>query len=126
MIASPRGNELSNIMRDFKRHTSETLHHILQNNQLESRRDWILEMLENLNSSGGKVELYRLWQPGSHPIEIRNATVAHQKLAYMHFNTVEGGFVSNAMNWPYSSAIDYNGGKGLLDIVQIEPLIITT
>ena len=113
-------------MRDFKRHTSETLHQILRNNELESRRDWILEMLENTNSSSGKMEGYRLWQPGSHSIEVRNATVAHQKLAYMHFNAVESGFVSNATNWPYNSAIDYNGGKGLLDIVQIEPLIIAT
>lgn len=39
----------------------------------------------------------------------------------MHYNPVEAGFVTNPGNWKYSSAIDYNGVKGLLEILQLEP-----
>lgn len=34
-------------------------------------------------------------------------------------NPVISGFVSVAEHWKYSSAIDYSGGKGILDIELI-------
>jgi hypothetical protein len=43
--------------------------------------------------------------------------IANQKLNYIHFNPVEAGFVLYGEHWLYSCAIDYNGGKSLLDIV---------
>ncbi len=49
--------------------------------------------------------------------------MAHQKLEYIHNNPVEAGFVIKAEEWKYSSAIDYYGGKGLLEIVM--PDILT-
>jgi putative transposase len=36
---------------------------------------------------------------------------------YIHQNPVEAGFVNEAEHWKYSSAIDYCGGKGLLDVL---------
>ena len=43
-----------------------------------------------------------------------------QKLYYIHNNPVEAGFVENAEEWLFSSARDYSGRKGLLDICFIE------
>jgi hypothetical protein len=42
----------------------------------------------------------------------------------MHYNPVEAGFVLKQEDWLYSSAADYNGGKGLLEISFLDPLII--
>ena len=39
-------------------------------------------------------------------------------------NEVEAGLVVKEEDWLYSSVTDYIGGKGLLDIIQLEPLII--
>ena len=39
-----------------------------------------------------------------------------QKLDYIHMNPVVSGFVNEPEHWRYSSAIDYAGGKGLLDV----------
>jgi putative transposase len=50
--------------------------------------------------------------------------MAHQKLTYIHCNPVTAGFVIKAEEWLYSSAIDYYDGKGLLDIIQLEPLVL--
>jgi len=43
-----------------------------------------------------------------------------QKLDYLHNNPVEAGFVSEPQDYLYSSARDYCGEKGLLDIVLLE------
>jgi hypothetical protein len=63
-----------------------------------------------------------LWQPECHPIELSTATIADHKLHYMHYNPVEAGYVRAPEDWLYSSAVDYNGGKGLIDIIHIDPL----
>ena len=41
LIIGTKGNPLQNIMRDLKRHTSETLHKCIQANSSESRREWM-------------------------------------------------------------------------------------
>jgi putative transposase len=124
LIIGTRGNALSNIMRDLKRHTSEQLHLAIKNNQTESRREWILWMMERAAAKTKSNTKFQLWQNESHPIELTNNIIAHQKLNYLHYNPVEAGFVLRQEDWKYSSAIDYNGGKGLLEIIQIEQLII--
>ncbi len=42
LVIGTKGNPLSNIMRDLKRHTSEELHKAIKNNRTESRREWML------------------------------------------------------------------------------------
>ena len=42
--------------------------------------------------------------------------MARQKLDYIHNNPVEAGSVAEPEHWLYSSAIDYSGGKGLLEV----------
>jgi hypothetical protein len=42
--------------------------------------------------------------------------VIDQKLDYLHKNPVEEGLVFSTEHYVYSSAIDYAGEKGLLDV----------
>jgi putative transposase len=42
-----------------------------------------------------------------------------QKLAYLHDNPIEAGFVDVASAWLYSSARDYEGRQGKLEIVYL-------
>ena len=63
-------------------------------------------------------------QPGGHPIQLINIKMAHQKLDNIHYNPVEAGFVIKPEEWKYSSAIDYYGGKGLLEIMRLDTLIL--
>jgi REP element-mobilizing transposase RayT len=124
MIVGTRGNPLSNIMRDLKRHTSEQLHRAIASNDKESRREWLLWMM---NPAGNKNGLkFQLWQPESNPMELSSMPIAHQKLRYLHQNPVKAGFVSKEEDWTYSSAGDYYGNKGLLDIIQLETITAGT
>ena len=47
-----------------------------------------------------------------------------QKLEYCHHNPILAGLVRNPEDWKYNSAIDYNGGKGLMDLILIDPMIM--
>ncbi len=96
----------------LKRHTSEKLHAAILAHPHETRREWIIWMMERAAAKTSNTAKFQLWQPESHPIEIRTGKVAHQKLSYLHNNPVAAGFVKNPCDWKYSSAVDYNGGKG--------------
>ena len=70
-----------------------------------------------MNKSGSFLELL---VPLHHSILLWNSKVAHQKLDYVHNNPVEAGFVDNPEEWLYSSARDYEGRRGLLEINFLE------
>ena len=124
LIIGTQENPLQNIMRDLKRHTSETLHKSIQNNPAESRREWMLWMMERAAKKNSNTAKFQLWQPERHPIQLINNKMAHQKLDYIHYNPVEAGFVTKPEEWKYSSAIDYYGGKGLVEIIKLDSLIV--
>lgn len=66
-----------------------------------------------------KIKRYRLWQEGYHPLLIKSHEFYMQKLNYIHANPVRQETVSYAEDYKYSSAVDYSGGKGLLDVILI-------
>ena len=43
-----------------------------------------------------------------------------EALDYIHQNPVQAGIVSQPEHYLYSSAMDYEGEKGLLDIERVE------
>ncbi len=81
-------------------------------------------MMERAAKKNNNAANFQLWQPESHPIQLISNKMAHQKLDYMHNNPLEAGFVTKAEEWKYSSAIDYYGGKGLLEIIKLDTLIV--
>ncbi len=72
LIIGTKGNPLQNIMRDLKRHTAEVLHKSIQNNNCESRREWMLWMMERAAKENNNAAKFQLWQPESHPIQLIN------------------------------------------------------
>jgi len=86
----------------------------------ESRKKWLLDKLEFRGRINPKIKNYQFWQAGVHPVELLSNTFMEQKLLYIHNNPVEAGYVANAEDYLYSSAIDYAGGKGLLKVIILE------
>ena len=126
LIIGSSGNPLENIMRDLKRHTSEQLHQLIKRNSKESRREWLLQMMEKAGKENSNNCGFQLWQQHNHPILLANRQMMHQKLNYLHNNPVETAFVEKPEDWLYSSAKDYcTGKKGMIDILLIDPMIIT-
>ena len=76
-------------MRDMKRHTSEKLKEAIINHTGESRREWMLPMMQKAGRENCHNLGFQLWQQDNHSIQLTNLKVAHQKLDYMHYNRVE-------------------------------------
>ncbi len=67
---------------------------------------------------------FQLWRQDNHPIELRDSERLHQKLNYIHYNPVQAGFVEKPEEWLYSSARNYYGLKGLIEVILIDPQVI--
>jgi REP element-mobilizing transposase RayT len=59
---------------------------------------------------------YQFWEEGSHPKQIQNLGMMRQKVEYLHTNPVRRGYVDEPIHWRYSSARNYEGMSGLLDV----------
>ena len=116
IMAAKKGYKLSNILRDFKKHTSYELLRAIEENEAEIRKDWMIEMFRKHGSANPRNEIMQFWQQDNHPKELISNSFAEQKLQYIHNNPVVAGFVRKPQDYRYSSAKDYCGEKGLLDI----------
>jgi REP element-mobilizing transposase RayT len=119
LIIGTKGNKLQDIMRDHKRHTSETLRAEILRHPSESRREWMMKIFTEAGKANSNNRGFQLWQQDNHPIELNTATVLYQKLDYLHNNPVKAGYVDFAQDWRYSSARDYAGIKGLLNSITL-------
>ena len=114
MICSCRqGFELSDVLRDFKKFTSTAIVDAIEANKRESRKSWMLWLFKQ------KDEIL-FWQPGNHPEEIRTREFFRQKLDYIHNNPVRAGVVDKAEEYNYSSARNFFGIKGLIELTHFE------
>jgi putative transposase len=116
LIFAAENNNPSDLLRDYKTHTSKELQSAIKNHSGESRREWLVWMFERAGQKNSNVKNGQFWQQNNKPIELWSAEVIDQKVDYIHNNPVEAGFVNEPEHWRYSSAIDYAGGKGLIEI----------
>lgn len=122
MIVSSNAGNLSGIIRDFKKYTSNYLTNILLKSKVESRRVWMLEIFKSAGESNSHNKNYQFWQQENHPKELLRYehSFSEQKLDYIHKNPIVEGIVERAEDYLYSSARDYCGIKGLLEIEFFE------
>ncbi len=124
MLIGTNQDKMEHIIRDLKRHTSEKLRSAITNNYAESRKEWMLAMMIKAGMANSNNINFQFWKQDNHPVEMRTLEMAHQKLDYIHYNPVEAGFVERPEEYLYSSARDYCGGKGLIEIKRLGNLIL--
>ena len=125
MIIGTHGENMEHIMRDMKRYTSEKLRMTIRQHPQESRREWLLNMMKETGQANSNNRDFQLWRQDNHPIQLTTPQITHQKLDYIHQNPVEAGFVQKPEEYLYSSARDYYGIKGLIEISLLDPIIRT-
>jgi len=116
LVFKAKKNNPSDLIRDFKRHTSKVLQKSIEDNIQESRKEWILWMMERAGNKNSNVKKRQFWQQHNKPIELWSNEVIEQKIDYIHNNPVVSGFVINAYDWKYSSSRSYVGEIGELKI----------
>jgi REP element-mobilizing transposase RayT len=107
LIFRSSNNDPSGLIRDFKGFTSKKMINLIRDNTQESRKEWLLSMLERAGKKNSNVTKYQFWQQNNHPIEIWTLKVFEQKLNYVHQNPVQAGFVTDPIDYKYSSARNY-------------------
>ena len=112
-------NTKSGILRDLKRHTAKALLRAIEENQQESRREWMLWMFERAGRRNAHNTKYQFWQQENHPIELNTNDLQRQRLRYLHQNSVVAGFVDTPEDFLYSSARNYASRPGLVEVLFI-------
>jgi REP element-mobilizing transposase RayT len=105
--------DLNNAIKSFKMYTARRILDLL-----EARGVTIfLGQLRALKLAHKSESEYQLWQDGSHPEQINGQPMMEQKLEYVHMNPVKRGYVDQPEHWRYSSARDYLGQPGIIEVV---------
>jgi hypothetical protein len=100
-------------MKSFKMYTARQII-----DQLEaSRADVLLRQLRAAKLRHKSGSEYQVWEEGSQPKQIDGDAMMLQKLEYMHYNPVKRGYVDEPVHWRYSSARNYAGLPGLVNVI---------
>ena len=115
-------SRLSHTIREFKSFTAKQILEAIES-ETESRKEWILFLMEKAGKKNSQNIDFQLWQQDNHPIELYDDRILHQKLDYLHDNPVVAGFVEKPEDYFYSSARSYFDLPGLIDIILVDPLM---
>ena len=117
LVIRSKNLPLEGIMRDMKSFTSREIVKTIKENPQESRKEWMLWMFNRAGQRNINNNNAQFWQQHNQPIELRQELYDIDNcMNYIHDNPVKSGFVSKPEDYKYSSAIDYAGGKGFVNI----------
>jgi REP element-mobilizing transposase RayT len=110
------------VIKNIKSFTAMKIIDAIINNEIESRREWMLDLFEKNGQKMKSNFRFQFWQHENHPILLTNKEMYKQRITYLHENPERAGFVIQPQDWKYSSAIDYYtaGGRGLLELVRLD------
>lgn len=110
LILRAKNENLSDVIRDFRKFTSKKIFRLIQTNQQESRKNWLemtLKFEENI----------WFWEKGYHGEEVYSNDFFNSKSEYIHLNPVRSGIVEKPEDYLLSSAGDFLGiRKGRLEL----------
>ena len=99
LIIRAKENNPDVVLGRFKEYTSKKLQKEIEESQQESRKEWLLWMMERAGQKSSNVKHRQLWQHNNKPIELWSPDVIDQKVDYIHNNPVVSGFVAEPWNW---------------------------
>jgi REP element-mobilizing transposase RayT len=118
------GFNFSDMIRDFKKHTSKALIENIKE-QVESRREWLLGLFSKACDHLKREQSYKVWQDGYHAEEISSNKFIYQKLNYIHNNPVKDKIVEKPEDYLFSSARNYAELESFIQVELLPPQLIT-
>jgi len=114
--------QLSNTIKEFKSFTAKKILEAV-NTDTESRREWMMNLFEFSAKQHKRNEKYQVWTHENHAEIVYGNQFMDSKINYIHENPVRAGIVAKAEDYLYSSARNYAGLEGMLDVI-VTPLSI--
>ena len=107
---------MSDFIRDFKKFTSKKISSAIQLGN-ESRKEWLLDKFSFEARRTRRAKYFKIWKDASHPEDLTNNDIdVFEKIYYAHNNPVVAGIVDLPEHYIYSSAGDYVGKSGLVNV----------
>jgi REP element-mobilizing transposase RayT len=111
-----RGDELGKIIKEIKSFTAREIIKLAE----QDGKAWLLNQLSYYRLKHKVDSIHQVWQEGNHPKQISSEEMLRQKIEYLHHNPVRAGLADKPEDWPYSSARNWAGLPGMLEIDQLE------
>jgi len=117
MAQTKEGLSLSLLANDFKKFTTKIILEDIDA-ELEVRRNWMMKKFKDASLSLKLIDKFHVWQAPTNSvyIDLQNFDVVDEHLEYIHNNPVRDRIVTRAEDYLHSSARDYIGIKGLVNI----------
>lgn len=116
LVVQQKDGKLSDWVRDFKKFTSKKMLQLILGNHQESRKEWLKMIFEyhaEFNKRSGDLQF---WTHDNHAIELHRPEMIESRMTYIHENPVRAGIVEKSEDYLYSSARNYSGMIGLIDV----------
>lgn len=110
---------LSDVMRDFKKHTSKQIIKTIIE-EPESRREWLLDYFEKACAHLKRNQKYKVWQDGYNAEMVETNWFIKQKVNYIHNNPVKDKVVALPEDYYFSSARNYVGLDNDLEVILLD------
>ena len=104
--------QLDKSLASFKSFTARKIIDYL----VQNKTDYLLDRFRFAKRPYKNDREYQFWQEGSHAELVFSEAMMREKLQYIHANPVKRGYVDTAEQWRYSSARNYSGESGLLEV----------
>jgi hypothetical protein len=92
---------------------------LIEENTQESRRNWMMWIFKKAGERNSNNKYCQFWRQDNHPMELSTNEMMQQRLDYIHNNPVVEGLMDEPEHYVYSSARDYAGLKGMLELEHI-------
>ena len=106
-------DNLPKTIQKFKSYTAKVIIELLKSNGSNT----LLDQFSFYKKAHKTQTTFQIWQEGCAPKLIQNNEMMRQKLDYIHLNPVKRGYVEAAEHWRYSSAKNYHGESGLIEVI---------
>ena len=116
LLVRSNGNNLSDIIRDFKRFTANRILYEVEHSIEESRKEWLEMIFEYYAKYNKRADKRQFWTHENHAVELSTNDMIDSRLDHIHENPVKAGWVEKPEDYLYSSARNYAGLNGMLDV----------
>jgi putative transposase len=120
LVANAASHTLPEIEKEFKNFTAQK---ILEDISVEptKRLEWMMARFESFSNLLGLHKKFQIWQTCTNPvyISLQKPVQLIEQIEFIHNNPVRDRIVTTAEDYLYSSARDYAGMKGLVNVIKL-------
>lgn len=114
------GINIADLQAEYRKFTTKKILEAIDT-EPPARRDWMLNRFETSGKLLGLIKEYEVWQQCNEPIhfDLARIEVLLDQFDFIHQNPVRDKVVDMAGEYLYSSARDYSGMKGLVNVAKL-------